>query len=155
MTETIENVEITESQKTYLESQHKTGLIFGLGLVLFYIANLTYITGHINPPVIFFGILIYRGLGRRMSASNILKDPRGTNKGLYLGCLWNFTWKIFVYFFIIPVAIGYLIAPKTADYELGTGIGLLFGQFLIGFIFSADRSYWVIKKFRKKAYTSF
>ena len=145
--------ELSGSQTKFLKEQSRTSLIFGFFVFLFYILNLSYLTGKINPLTIFCGIFIYRGLSRRMAAGFFLKDCSGNNSRLYFKSLWNFTWKMFIALFIIPVVIGFAIVPDKDIFA--AGFGLLFGQYIIGYILCLDRPLWLIKSFRKKAYSSF
>jgi len=153
MSETTTIAELSGSQTKFLKEQSRTSLIFGFFVFLFYILNLTYLTGNINPLTIFCGIFIYRGLSRRIAAGGFLKDWSGSNSRLYFKSVWNFTWKMFIAFFIIPAAIGFAIVPDQDTFA--TGVGLLFGQYIMGYILCIDRPIWLIKSFRKRAYSSF
>jgi len=144
MSENYENSPLTHGQRTYLENQKKFGLLFGIFIAVFFLFNITsgVATNLLN---IILGIIIYRGINRRFTAATILEHPNLTNKQLFIKSIWAFTWRTFLAFFAIPVIFVTIIEPDT---RRGQALGLFVGYFIINYVLSADRGFWVIRKFR-------
>jgi hypothetical protein len=144
MTETNENSPLSHSQKTYLDSQKQFGFLFGTLIAVFFIFNIT--SGvSVNLLNLIFGIIIYRGLHRRFAASTIISHPNLSNKQLFVKTIWVFTWRTFLAFLAFPAIFVTLIEPDTRQ---GQALGLYIGYFVINFALSADRGFWLIRKFR-------
>jgi hypothetical protein len=147
MSEITEESLFTHTQKKYLEDQQEFTVLFSVFLGFFFLLNLVSGVAPSVPNVI-LGIIIYRGLHRRFAAKTILKYASLSNGELYRKSVWGFTWKTFLAFFVVPAIFVTFIEPDTRK---GEALGLYIAYFIFCYIFSVDRAFWLIKKYRKFA----
>jgi uncharacterized protein YneF (UPF0154 family) len=147
MSEITEETPFTHTQKKFLEDQKEFTMPFRVFLGFFFLLNLVSGVAPSIPNVI-IGIIIYRGLSKRLAAKTILKHPSLSNGALYRKSVLDFTWKTFLAFFLVPAIAVTFIEPATRK---GEALGLYFAYFVFCYILSVDRAFWLIKKFRSIA----
>ena len=147
MSKTTDQSLLTLSERKYLEEQQEFSVLFKVFVGFFFLLNLVSGVAPSIPNVI-IGIIIYRGLHRRFAAKTILKHPSLSTGELYRKAVWEFTWKTFLAFFLVPAIAVTFIEPETRK---GEALGLYFAYFVFCYILSVDRAFWLIKKFRSIA----
>jgi hypothetical protein len=101
---------MTEKQKIYLVNQKYFDKIFLVFLGLYFIFNI--ISGvAASIPNVIIGIVIYRGLNRRIAAETILQNYDLNNFRMFFKASWVFTWKTMLAFLVCPAMIMTIIEP--------------------------------------------